>query len=178
MDLPDTERLDPDRWLRQESDLPFVKIIDGCVLPMEPRDWIDVWRNATLRPPVPREIMLRFEQARACVAYGCFFYPLYGLGIGQLLRVADAAMLARCEQLGAPKKPNTFEARIEWIASSGFVSNFDKAYWHRLRHFRNEDTHEPPATIVPAGAAQRFLKAISEEMQHLFSKTSESSDSI
>jgi hypothetical protein len=160
------EQLDPERWLRMQTNLPFVKIVGNQVVPMEPQDWVLVWRDATLRAPVPAEIMLRFEQARACIAYGCFFYPLYGLGMGQLLRVADLALLSRCNQLGAPKA--AFAKRIEWLYSSGLQPDFDKAYWHRLRLCRNEDTHEAPAMIMTPGAAQAFLAAITEEIQRLF----------
>ena len=171
-------RLSPDRWLQSDPKIPFVKFstIDGSPQPMTPEDWVPVWRDSALHAPVPVDIINRFEQARACIAYACFFYPLYGLGVGQLLRVADAALLVKCVQLHAPKNIKTFEKRIDWVASMRAVAGFDAKYWHGLRHFRNEDVHERAATIVSPGAAQPFLRAISDEIQRLFER-SESSPS-
>lgn len=165
-------RLSPEQWLQPDPSIPFIKFspIDGSAQPMTPEDWVPVWRDSTLYEPVPTDIINRFEQARACIAYACFFYPLYGLGIGQLLRVADAALLVRCGQLDAPKEVKTFEKRIDWLASVHAVSGFEPTYWHRLRLFRNEETHEARPTIVTPGAAQNFLRMISDEIQRLFVK--------
>jgi hypothetical protein len=164
-------RLSPERWLQLDPNFSFYKFSDADGFqPMTPEDWVPVWRDSTLAAPVPIDIINRFEQARACIAYGCFFYPLYGLGIGQLLRVADAAVVVKCGQLDAPKKAKTFEKRIDWLASVRGAAGFDATYWHRLRRFRNEDVHERAATIVSPGSAQNFLRAMSDEIQHLFER--------
>ena len=97
------DRLTPARWLQPDPTLAvFVKLshVDGTVLAMTPDDWSEVWRHSSIDAPVPRDIVRMFEQARACLAYGFFYYPLYALGIEQLLRVADAALGVKCEAAG------------------------------------------------------------------------------
>lgn len=98
------ERFTPDRWLQPDPTLSVFSKLDlatGTVEPMTAEDWFVVWRDAAVDSPVPTGIVHRVEQARACLAYGFFYYPLYALGVEQLLRVAEAALAVRSAELNA-----------------------------------------------------------------------------
>src|SRR5437016_11236368 len=105
---------DTDRWLQPDARMELFLKLDlrsGSVTRSVADDWLKLWKRGSLDSPVPAQIINLFEQARACICYGYFFYPLYALGIEQLTRVADAAATVRCEQLGAPRSIGTFEKR-------------------------------------------------------------------
>jgi hypothetical protein len=165
------DRFTPDRWLQPDPTLSVFSKLDlanGTVEPMTSEDWFVVWRDATVDPPVPTDIINRIEQARACLAYGFFYYPLYALGVEQLLRVAEAALAVRCEDLNAPRTIRTFEKRIDWIASSTDVSTFDRDHWHALRKVRNETTHGAHRMLLTPAAAKQLLHDVVDAITALF----------
>lgn len=163
------DRFSPSRWLQPDPTLAlFQKLshLDGSVAVMTAEDWFEVWQHATIDSPVPVDIINLFEQARACLAYGYFFYPLYALGIEQLLRVADAALAVKCDALGAPAK--TFEKRIDWLAAHGDRPSFDPDHWHGLRKFRNETSHHSRRILLTPAAAMQLLGDVAIEIEALF----------
>ena len=171
MDAINLDRLTPTRWLQPDPALAiFVKLsrVDGAVSPMTPEDWIEVWQHTSIDAPVPLDIVRMFEQARACLAYGFFYYPLYALGVEQLLRVADAALGVKCEALGGPSSAARFQKRIDWFAANGDQPTFDRDRWHALRTVRNETTHHTHPMILTPAAAQQLLADIAARITALF----------
>lgn len=170
-------RFDTDRWLmpdlRMEQFLTLNKLT-GSARDSTADDWLRLWKRGHLDLPVPAQIIELFEQARACICYGYFFYPLYALGIEQLMRVADAAVAVRCEQLDAPKSVHTLSQRINWLAKSNYTRGFDAQHWHRLRLFRNEATHHTRASVIPPAMAAPVLWNLAADIQALFADLPES----
>jgi hypothetical protein len=169
MNNHEIDRCSPSRWLQPDPTLAvFQKLshVDGSVVAMTAEDWFEVWQHATIDSPVPADIINLFEQARACLAYGYFFYPLYALGIEQLLRVADAALMVKCDALGASAK--TFEKRIDWLAARGDRPSFDPEHWHGLRKFRNESSHHSRRMLLTPATAMQFLGDVARAIEALF----------
>ena len=167
-----SERFTPDRWLQPDPTLSVfskLDLITGAVEPMAAEDWFVVWRDAAVdSPAVPADIVNRIEQARACLAYGFFYYPLYALGVEQLLRVAEAALALRCEELNAPRNIRTFEKRIDWIASDSVIQNFDRDHWHMMRKMRNETTHGAFRMLLTPAAAKQLLHDVVDAITAFF----------
>ena len=164
------ERFTPDRWLQPDPSLSVfskMNLTTGTVEPMTAQDWFVVWRDAIVDPAVPPDIVNRIEQARACLAYG-FFY--YALGVEQLLRVAEAALTLRCETLNVPRNSRTFEKRIDWFAGSGTIQNFDRDHWHVLRKVRNETTHGAHRMLLTPAAAKQLLHDVVAAITLLFAQ--------
>ena len=172
MDDVKIDRMSPTRWLQPDPTLAvFQKLshVDGSITAMTAEDWFEVWRHATVDSPVPAKIINLFEQARACLAYGYFFYPLYALGIEQLLRVADAALTVKCEELGGPLvAKKSFEKRIDWLADRGDRPSFDREHWHRWRKFRNERSHHSERMLLTPAAARQLVTEFATEIEALF----------
>lgn len=169
--MRDVDRLTPMRWLQPDPALAaFVKLsrVDGSVSPMTADDWHAVWQHVSIEEPVPVEIVRMFEQARACLAYGFFYYPLYALGVEQLLRVADAALGVKCEALGGPNAAARFQKRIDWLAAHGDQPTFERERWHALRTFRNETTHHTQPMLLTPAAVQQLLADIAALITGLF----------
>jgi hypothetical protein len=166
------ERFVPERWLEPDSRMKLFANIDletGQVTATSAADWLRLTSIVSLHPPVPPNIINLFEQARACAVYGYFFYPLYALAVEHVVRVADAAVKSKCEQLAAPRKQaRDFEDRIDWLAGQLGVPLFDKARWHMRRKWRNEVTHQTQRTILTPVSVGPIFNSIAEDIQALF----------
>lgn len=133
------------------------------------------WAKAILEPEigqfVPDEIRSLFEVARGSMVYGYFFYPLFTLSAEQLFRVAEAAIIHKCNELNAPKSKKTFQARINWLLEYGAI---DKAYgmkWDAVRKLRNDTSHPSKQMILTPGNAFNILLSTTDHINALFNKT-------
>jgi hypothetical protein len=171
MEKSHVDRFTVERWLQPDPTLAvFTKLnlADGTVAPMASEDWFAVWQHATVDAPVPTEIINLFEQARACLAYGFFYYPLYTLGAEQLLRVAEASLALKCAALGAPRAMRTLKKRIDWLAENAAIPGFDRDRWHSLRKLRNETTHHAERMLLTPAAVQHLLHEIASALTCIF----------
>lgn len=125
----------------------------------------------TLDENAPEDVRRLFEVARATLAYGWFFYPLYTLASEQLYRVADAATVHKCRGMKAPKSRNTFDKRLNWLVEKGAILKSDKFDWDTARMGRNLGSHAESQTIVPPGSAMHSLRNIAEKMNKLFAES-------
>lgn len=101
--------------------------------------------------------------------YGCFFYPLYTLGTEQLFRVVEAAVTAKCEELGAPSKAmNRFETKLAYLRDEGWIPAGDWIRWDATRHLRNATSHPEDQTIVMPNEAMTMLTETAEQINALF----------
>ncbi len=79
-------------------------------------DWVKAILQCDLAEQVPAELATLFATARGSLLYGYFFYPLYALGLEQLIRVSEAAVASVCEsRTGA--RPKSFFDGIEQLGT-------------------------------------------------------------
>jgi hypothetical protein len=165
------ERFMPKRWLEPDERMKVfwkTRPDSGTVVPASADDWLS-GMSALISPPVPPPIINLFEQARACAAYGYFFYPLYSLAVEQVVRVADAAMTVKCKMMSAPKSQTSrFIERVDWLARHGGMADFDAQRWHHLRAWRNELTHQTRPTILTPAMVASLLDTVARDIQALF----------
>jgi hypothetical protein len=133
---------------------------------------VEVFLGAELDDTVPQDIRDMWEVARGVLAYGWFFYPLYALGEDQLHRVADAAVLARYQQLDGPRDrrgqwPSLY-ARLEWLVQQGQFDEPLRRQWDAIRELRNYGSHATYARISMPLDAMRTLELLAREINGLF----------
>lgn len=109
-----------------------------------------------------------FEVARGALAYGYFFYPLYTLAWEQLFRVAESAVIYKCEEIKTPNSINTFEKRLQYLVSNKVIPDHKKNIWLAIRKLRNIVSHPKYQTILPPGEVISTLECITEEINSLF----------
>jgi len=125
---------------------------------------------------VPADLQELFETARGALCYGCFFYPLYTLGIDQLWRVLDAATDHKCRELGASKrKTERFGQRIKWLVNAGLILPEDEKRWDAARQLRNGASHADRQSIYDPATALGLNKSVCEQVNSLFPKVGASS---
>ena len=136
--------------------------------PMPGEDWLGAIVTPTLEESVPVEVRDLFEAARGALAYGYFFYPLYALGMGQLFRVAEAAVAHKCKAMGAPAGVRRFSDRIGWLIGRGIIPEHEKDKWDGTRELRNLESHpERPLFATPAMAIGE-ARMIADDINSLF----------
>ncbi len=122
-----------------------------------------------LTQQVPLEVRRLFEVARGALLYGHFFYPLYTLGVEQLFRVADAALIHKCRQMGTSKRQRRdFQARIEYLRREGVIHPTDHRIWDVTRDLRNAVSHPDDQMILPPGQAVDLLHRLAEQINAVF----------
>jgi hypothetical protein len=156
------KQIDPYNWLSPD---PVVLCFKGTE---HAAKYVQTVLAPGLSTNVPEDIQKLFEVARGAVLYGYLFYPLYTLGMEQLLRVGEAAVASRCDQLGVPKDRKTFEHRIDWLAERGTFDRCGFSRWHALRRLRNLASYPERQSIDTPGSAVRFLEAVAEDVNALF----------
>lgn len=127
---------------------------------------------AELDDTVPQDVRSMWAVARGVLAYGWFFYPLYALGEDQLHRVADAAVLARYQQLDGPldrkgQWPPLF-VRLEWLVEEGHLDEQLRQQWRAIRELRNYGSHATYARLSMPTDAMRTLDVLAREINGLF----------
>jgi hypothetical protein len=163
--------LSGENWLTADpSSEIFVKVShkDGTTTRMTGEEWLALFLDPTLSKTVPENLRTLFEVARASLAYGYFFYPLYTLACEQLFRVAETAISEKCKLVGAPKKADTFEKKIKFLFNSKVLSDEERLDWDAVRQFRNSTSHPQQQMILPPGAVASLLFKIGEKVNKLF----------
>lgn len=174
METPGLKKLTSENWLEPEWIMSlFVQIGPGDLQPrpVSGKDWVSAIATPSLNESVPEEVKSLFETVRGALAYGYFFYPLYGLGLGQLFRVAEAAVTHKCKTMDAPARVNRFYDRIEWLVSQGVIPEQEKGTWHAIRQMRNLESHPERQTLLPPGAVIGMLMRMAEDINALCGTT-------
>jgi len=161
------KRLTVDNWLA--VDPAWAGVVMSSSLPNASDAWVFDLVQSELDPTVPLNIRRLFEIARGTLVYSLMFYPLLTLGTEQMFRVFEAALSAKCADLGAPAKVKTFAEKIEWLTKSGAIVDApEKNRWTSIRHLRNEASHPKDQSIFPPSEALHIVDAAIELINPLF----------
>ncbi len=57
------------------------------------------------------------------------------------VRVFDAAVSAKCEEMKAPAKVQRFADKIKWLSEHAVISPEQQSRWNAIRHLRNQASH-------------------------------------
>ncbi|MGQ0815830.1 MAG: hypothetical protein ACT4O1_15475 [Gemmatimonadota bacterium] len=139
--------------------------------PMSAPDWAEGILHSQLSETVPEEIRRAFEVARSPLLYGFFFYPLFALGMSQLLQVGEMAVRVAADAAQAPNSCKTFEKRIDWLESQGNLTAVAAQRWHAGRYLRNTFVHELRPSALPPTIAMGELETLVADINELFSAT-------
>jgi len=140
---------------------------DGSVSSMSGDDWAAQFLGPDLDDRVPEEVRGLFEVARGALTYGYFFYPLFTLAAEQLYRVAEAAVSAKCELLGAPKRLS-FQNKIQFLLDRNVIPGESFPQWDAIRLLRNQASHPQEQTILTPGMVATMLDQIAKRINDLF----------
>ena len=123
-----------------------------------------------LSEKVPPQIYRLFEVARGALLYGFFFYPLYTLGVEQLYRVAEAAVLHKCIEVKAPQKirEGIFAKQLKHLQEAGIIPESETFRWEATRDLRNMSSHANDQTILLPRNAVATLTITAEQINSLF----------
>ncbi len=132
----------------------------------------DAWARLFLTPQlatgVPDEVVKLFETARGAIVYGFQFYPLFTLGVEQVFRVMETAVIRKCEMLGLKPCRDNFDERIKTLHEQGHISEANAATLQAIRHLRNDASHPKEQMILTPAAASGLLRGIVDQINSLF----------
>jgi hypothetical protein len=162
--------LTPKDWL--EPDETSLKLLTGFATGQQRQDpgarWINHVLESCLSHGVPLDVRKLFEVARATIAYGILFYPLFALGLEQLARVAEAAIVHKCRAVEIDAHDLSMFDAIESLAKAGELSEDEKALWHSLRKARNVASHAKSQMILPPGMVLGAIGRYASHINSLF----------
>ena len=150
-----------------------LSMTDGRSSPVTAADWAQNLLVPSLVPAVPSEVRELYEVARGAMLYGSLFYPLFTLGLEQIARVAEAAVMAKATLLGVPlqtakgKRKNLYTILNDFLAG-GTLTKAEYEDWSMIRKFRNDVSHSGQPMILPPGVALGLLGSLTETINRLF----------
>ena len=164
------KQLTVDNWLEIDSTVTvFATLLpDGRTETITAKEWARRILEPQIDETVAFEVRRLFEVARGTMLYGYLFYPIYTLATEQVSRVAETAVLHKCQTMDAPKKIKTFNQQINWLTESAIITNEAAAKWHIIRGFRNDSSHPKDQTIFAPSNAIGILQFITEQINFLF----------
>lgn len=166
------KRLTGENWLlRDETVDHFVRMLpNGETLPISENEWAQMILSVELSLDVPLDVRHLFEVAQGVLCYGCFYYPLYTIGIEQSYRVLDAALAQKCEFLGLSQESDRFVGRIECLHKHGYMSDQRRNQWHAGRQLRNYSSHARRQSLMMPSQAIDALQTAADLIEALFKK--------
>jgi hypothetical protein len=168
------KRLTTGNWVEQDPVMKYfagISAITGQIKHTSGNDWAGYFLGIRLGDGVPLDIQALFEVARGVCLYGSFFYPLYHLGEEQIFRVADAAVGAKCKQMGGPDHRTSFAGRLDWLKRRGVLSEQDRRWWEAITQLRNIGSHPEFQSLHPPGSVLRTFQNVAREISALFETT-------
>lgn len=165
------KKITSSNWLEQDPRSNSVKNINlktGIPEDISPEVWLDKFLIPQLSSGVPEDVRNLFEAARGLLIYGYFFYPIYTLGIEQLIRVANTATRLKCVHMNAPEGVNNFYRQIEYLHQESIIDSKEQDRWQSLRKLRNMSSHPTEHTILNQSTVLMTLAFIAEDINNLF----------
>lgn len=145
-----------------------VSLADGSVEKVTSEDWIERSLRPQISPEVPEAIRDLFDIARGAILYGVCFYPLFTLGLEQILRVQEAAARARAVLLGVRVGKRPYEKILDELQTRELLSPEDHEAWTIRRRLWNLTTHADRASILLPAQAVDELTRVADSINRLF----------
>jgi len=167
------KQLTADNWNKHDPASRHIVQIDKNGVQRTPMgsEWARMILKPKLIPAVPNDIVEMFEAARGILVYGWFFNPMFAAGSEQIFHVHEAAVVYRCDQLGAPRKNNTFAKRLDWLFEHGHMTEQRMGQWSAARGLRNSAAHKKRQSIFDPSMALRNVDIATELINEMFSRS-------
>jgi hypothetical protein len=172
------KKITKDNWLEVDPIIAsgvFVRLslTDGSVQAITANDWTERLLASQIDPVVPEEIREAFQVARGAMLYGAFFYPLFTLGLEQVLRLTEAAARAKASAVGismsnAKRGYRDYRSILDELLAKKALTKDEHDRWSRMRQMRNLTTHAERQMVLPPGHALGMLNSITEMINGLF----------
>jgi hypothetical protein len=143
------KELTVDNWLAEEHVLETLRTIGGD---FDAQRWAARVLALELSPNVTMPLRDLFGVARGVLLYGCFFYPLFTLAFEQVLRVAEAAVDAKCKAMADPTS-RTYADQLAWLEQQLVIRPADARHWSDIRELRNSRSHPDMQMLITPGNA-------------------------
>jgi hypothetical protein len=169
------KRLTLDNWLEGDDAIKAFRRLspEGQQYPLTQQDLAEGFLSIDVSPGVPTEIKALFRRAQAVCVYGYFFYPFYALGLEELARVGEAAIVQRFEDEDGPKTHQTFARRVAWLHGQGVLDAAQRSWWDSIRQLRNMASHPEMQTLIAPGEVRGDLRRIAHAISCLFDESLE-----
>lgn len=166
------KKLTTQNWLEpDEASLILLSTTtSGEIHPDPATRWINFVLAPVMEEAVPGPVISLFEVARATISYGFLFYPLFTLGLEQLSRVGEAAIIHKCKIENSPISKRKFDRGINWLAKNSFLSMDEKRIWHSMRGARNYASHKDHQSIIPPGMVLGILRQYVGRINTLYAR--------
>jgi hypothetical protein len=164
------KEISKENWLQPNDAMAIFATLapNGEIATITGEDWLDRMLQPKLNDNVPEEVQALFEVARGTLIYGFLFYPLYTLGTEQLMRVGEAAITHRCNQLGAPSGADRFARKLQWLKKRSVIAGDDAFLWGVTCDLRNTSSHARSQSILMPHDAYIFCHSVAQIINHLF----------
>jgi hypothetical protein len=130
---------------------------------------VEIFLKPKLLTTVPTNIIKLFEVSRGAMLYGYFFYPLYTSGLEQVYRVTEAAIAAKCVEVGIPIRNRDFADNIKALIGRNVLTSKEGEKWHRIRILMDQASRPEEQMVLPPGVASALLQDLADEINALFS---------
>lgn len=138
--------------------------------PLDAAPWPER-QHLILRPrlssAVPRDIVSVFRSGQAAMAFGYYYFPMYELGCGQVLRAFDRAVVSRAQREGCTQPKLMLSNALVYLRKHGVLSEDEFKRLEPLRDLRNQSAHPQFQPYVPAGLALWTLDDVATEIERL-----------
>jgi hypothetical protein len=164
------KKLTLENWLQTDPATASFFRIDPELqpIPIEGKEWFEYFSSLELSESVPDEVCKLFDVARGCLCYGYFFYPLFTLGLEQVFRVLEAAVMLRCHQMSAPAGVKSYMNGVEWLLSKNAIAREEDDRWRYNVGMRNLASHPQGQSILPPTVVKRMVEGVMNNINALF----------
>lgn len=135
-------------------------------------DYVRAFLSIKLPTDASEDLLEVFDRVRAVMVYGCYYYPLFSLGVEELYRYHEA--LIRTALGSAAYKPNgkshTFNRMIEIAVEQNVLSEKEGEAWHAGRWLRNRSSHRESTFLLGPNNALDALQNARDRTEKLLSQ--------
>lgn len=171
-------QLTEENYLERDSRLDGWSVHGIGVLSHTTDTWAQILLSIKPLVTLPTYLQDMFERAQGCMVYGCFYYPLFTLGIEELFRFSESALREAVKETGAPKSVQKmkYAPLIDWAHDNDFLTDSMHGRWHAGRSLRNSTSHKDSSLLLGPNDAAGLLSTTAELTDTLFRVVRETSE--
>ncbi|WP_170332312.1 hypothetical protein [Ruegeria arenilitoris] len=140
--------------------------------------WVQMFLSIKPSEALPAYLQDMFDRAQGSMVYGCFYYPLFTLGIEELFRFSESALREAVKETGALKSVQKmkYAPLIDWAHDNDLLTDSMHGRWHAGRSLRNSTSHKDSSLLLGPNDAAGLLSTTAELTDTLFRVVRETSE--
>ncbi|MCV2882374.1 hypothetical protein [Actibacterium sp. XHP0104] len=133
-------------------------------------DWVKMVLDVSLEVDLPPFLVEMFDRAQASMVYGCYYYPLFTLGIEELFRFGESAFREAVKEAEPCSSLNRkrYADLQKWASEAGLIDTATASRWNASRRLRNSVSHKDGAFLLGPNDALEQLDITKELVESLF----------